>query len=155
MALLGCVACSLAQTRWGLTLARGVTGVGVSACLMAQMTCFRRRFLAVAQMLANSWMVMTGSTGMVASTLPVQWLLPHLGWWGLFGLTGLLMAAAMLLVANNVAPDPPRSMSGDACLSGYGVHGAFAILAISCVMAYAWFVGFDDSIKLSRLRAVT
>ena len=38
---------------------------------------------------------MTGSLGMVASTLPVQWLLPIVGWrvlfWGL---------AALVLVAN-------------------------------------------------------
>ncbi len=50
---------------------------------MAPMTAFRRRFGTVAQMRANSWMLMTGSLGMVASTLPVQWLLPIVGWRGL------------------------------------------------------------------------
>ena len=108
MALLGCVAFSLAQILWGRTLARGVIGVRLSACLMAPMTFFRRRFPAVAQMRATSWMLTTGSIGVVASALPVQWLLPHLGWRGLFGLTAPLIAAAMMLIASNVAPDPPR-----------------------------------------------
>jgi hypothetical protein len=31
-------------------------------------------------MRASSWMLMTGALGMVASTLPVQWLLPITGW---------------------------------------------------------------------------
>lgn len=34
-------------------------------------------------------------------------------------------------------------------------RGAFAILAIGCALAYAWFVGFDDSIWLSRVGAAT
>lgn len=120
MALRGCVACSLAQTLWGLTLARGVIGVGVSACLVAPMTSFRHRFSAVAQMRVNSWMLMPCSMGMVASTLPVHWLLPHLGWRGLFGLTPLLIAAATMLIASNVASDSPRSKTGDASSSGCG-----------------------------------
>ena len=37
---------------------------------------------------------MTGSLGMLASTLPVQWLLPMLGWRGLFWwVAGLLLIA--------------------------------------------------------------
>jgi predicted MFS family arabinose efflux permease len=155
LALLGCVAFSLAQTLFGLTLARGVIGVGVSACLMAPMTSFRRRFSAVAQMRANSWMLMAGSMGMVASTLPVQWLLPHLGWRGLFGLTALLIAAAMMLIASNVAPDPPRSMTGDASLTGFGAvfrHRTFlryapmgfvhygGLIAIQSLWAGPWLV---------------
>ena len=44
------------------------------------MTSFRRTFGPTAQMRANSWMLMTGSLGLIASTLPVQWLLPVFGW---------------------------------------------------------------------------
>jgi MFS family permease len=79
VAVLGCAAFGLAGSFAGLTLARALIGVGVSACLMAPLTLFRHRFSAVAQLRANSWMLMTGSLGMVASTLPVQWLLPMLG----------------------------------------------------------------------------
>jgi predicted MFS family arabinose efflux permease len=50
-------------------------------------------------MRANSWMLMTGSFGMVASTLPVQWLMPLVGWRALFWALAALVLLAMLLIA--------------------------------------------------------
>jgi MFS family permease len=87
VAVAGCLAFSLATSFSALLAARVLCGVGVSACLMAPLTGFRRWFEPTAQLRANSWMLMTGSLGMVASTLPVQWLVPLAGWrplfWGL------------------------------------------------------------------------
>ena len=95
---LGCVAFGLAQSMVQMLLARLVIGVGVAACLMAPLTLFRHRFDALLQMRANSWMLMTGSLGMLMSTLPAQWLLPVLGWRGLFAvLAGLLLVAVTLI----------------------------------------------------------
>jgi predicted MFS family arabinose efflux permease len=112
VAVLGCIAFALARSFVGLTAARALIGVGVSGCLMAPMTLFRRSFAASAQMRANSWMLMTGSLGMVASTLPVQWLLPSLGWRGLFwavaGLLGLSIAVIAWRVPGDAAALPPR-----------------------------------------------
>ena len=66
---------------------------------MAPLTGYRRWRDPVTQMRANAWMLMTGSLGMVASTLPVQWLLPLAGWrplcWGL----AVLIALSMLIMA--------------------------------------------------------
>ncbi|MGP1682295.1 MAG: MFS transporter, partial [Giesbergeria sp.] len=74
---------------------RVLFGAGVSACLMAPLTGYRRWYSAAAQLRANSWMLMTGSLGMVASTLPVQWLLPLVGWRALFwGIAALVLMAA-------------------------------------------------------------
>jgi MFS family permease len=84
VAVIGCAAFAMARSFLALTLARAAIGIGVSACLMAPMTAFRLRFTPHAQMRANSWMLMSGSLGMVASTLPVHWLLPQTGWRGLF-----------------------------------------------------------------------
>ena len=96
VAVLGCLAFSMATSFSGLLAARILCGVGVSACLMAPLTGYRRWFAAATQMRANSWMLMTGSLGMVASTLPVQWLMPIVGWrvlfWGLAALVLLSMA---------------------------------------------------------------
>jgi len=93
LAVAGCVAFSLASGFSGLLAARVLCGVGVSACLMAPLTGFRRWLDPTAQLRANSWMLMTGSFGMLASTLPVQWLMPLVGWrplfWGLAALVGL------------------------------------------------------------------
>jgi predicted MFS family arabinose efflux permease len=113
LAVLGCGAFALAQTLWGLTLARVLIGMGLAACLMAPLTCFRLRFSAAAQLRANSWMLMTGSLGMVASTLPVQWLLPLWGWRGLFWALAGGLVLAMLLIARWAPADPaPASALG-------------------------------------------
>ncbi len=99
IAVFGCGAFALASSFQGLLVGRILSGIGVSACLMAPLTGYRRWFDAAMLMRANSWMLMTGSFGMVASTLPVQWLLPLLGWRALFWLLALLVLASMALIA--------------------------------------------------------
>ena len=98
VAVLGCAAFASATSFTGLLAARVLTGMGVSACLMAPLTGYRRWLQPATQMRANSWMLMTGSLGMVASTLPVQWLMPLLGWRGLFwGLAALVLLSMLVL----------------------------------------------------------
>jgi len=98
IAVLGCLAFSWATDFSGLLLARVMIGIGVSACLMAPLTGYRRWIALEQQQRANSWMLMTGSLGMLASTLPVQWLLPVVGWrWLFVGLAGLLVLAMLLM----------------------------------------------------------
>lgn len=96
VAVAGCVAFALATNFTWLLAARVLTGMGVSACLMAPLTGYRRWLTPLAQMRANSWMLMTGSFGMVAATLPVQWLMPLTGWRGLFWLLGGLILLSMV-----------------------------------------------------------
>ena len=93
-AVLGCAAFALAQNFYSLWIARILTGVGVSGCLMAPLTGNRRWLSPSAQMRANSWLLMTGSLGMLMSTLPVQWLLPMIGWRVMF------MGVAVVLIAS-------------------------------------------------------
>jgi MFS family permease len=98
VAVLGCVAFALAPNFVGLLAARVLCGVGVSACLMAPLTAYRRWFQPETQLRANSWMLMSGSLGMVASTLPVQWLLPQVGWRPIFaGLAALICVSIAVL----------------------------------------------------------
>ncbi|WP_332750155.1 MFS transporter [Hydrogenophaga sp.] len=99
VAVLGCMAFALATSFSGLLAARMLTGMGVSACLMAPLTGFRRWLTPATQLRANSWMLMTGSLGMVAATLPVQWLMPYTGWRGLFWMLAGLIALSMLGIA--------------------------------------------------------
>ena len=99
VAVLGCLAFAKAESFHGLLAARVLCGMGVSACLMAPLTGYRRWFDASTQLRTNSWMLMTGSFGMVAATLPVQWLMPIWGWRALFLLLGVMIAVAMLLIA--------------------------------------------------------
>ena len=109
MAVLGCLAFSVASSFAGLLAARVLVGMGVSACLMAPLTGFRRWFEAPMVLRANSWMLMTGSLGMLASTLPVQWLMPLTGWRPLFWILAAMIVLAMVAIAWlvphwNVAP---------------------------------------------------
>jgi predicted MFS family arabinose efflux permease len=66
---------------------------------MAPLTGYRRWFAAENQMRANSWMLMVGALGMVTSTLPVQWLLPLLGWRPIFVALAVLVVVAMVVIA--------------------------------------------------------
>lgn len=111
LAVLGCGAFALAQSLPGLILARVLIGMGLAAGLMAPLTCFRLRFSQAAQFRSNSWMLMSGSLGMLASTLPVQWLLPLWGWRGLFWVlaAGLVVAMALMLWWVPADPIPPRN----------------------------------------------
>ena len=110
VAAVGCAAFAAAESFVGLAVARALTGIGVSACLMAPLTVFRHGFNPTAQLRANSWMLMTGSLGMVAATLPVQWVLPLLGWRGLFWAVVAWLAVAWvataLLAPRPLAPRP-------------------------------------------------
>lgn len=155
VAVAGCAAFAMARQFAALTLARGLIGVGLSACLMAPLTLFRRSFTPVAQLRANSWMLMSGSLGMVASTLPVQWLLPLLGWRGLFWLIGALLAVSMLAIALLVPPDDAvrradsRSDPGYAAIWRHPTFVRFAplgffhyggMIAIQSLWAGPWLV---------------
>ena len=108
-AVLGCLAFATAAGLRQMLLARLLIGAGVSACLMAPLTCFRHRLSTGAQLRANSWMLMTGSLGMLASTLPVQWLLPLVGWRGLFLGVAALLVVAVALVRRVVPVDGPAA----------------------------------------------
>lgn len=115
LAVVGCAAFARAQGLLSLSLARLLIGMGVAACLMAPLTCFRHLFETATQLRLNSWMLMTGSMGMVASTLPVQMLLPLWGWRGLFVALAAAMLLAILLIAWAVpggAPAPRMTAEG-------------------------------------------
>ncbi|MBC8057823.1 MAG: MFS transporter [Rhizobiales bacterium] len=133
VAVVGSVAFALARDFVSLAAARALIGVGVSACLMAPLTAFRRSFDTVAQLRANSWMLMSGSVGMVASTLPVQWLLPLIGWRGLFWAVAGWMLLSMVAIARFVPADAPAAPRSAATADpGYAAvwrHPTFVRLA--------------------------
>ncbi|WP_332813683.1 MFS transporter [Ramlibacter sp.] len=154
IAVFGCVAFSLAGSFGTLLAARVLCGVGVSACLMAPLTGFRRWLDPGAQLRANSWMLMTGSFGMLASTLPVQWLVPLAGWRPLFWGLAALIALSMLLLAWRLpAWQPPAPAAGgrasyaevwrNPCFQRLAPVGFFSyggMLALQTLWAGPWMV---------------
>lgn len=138
VAVLGCAAFAAAPGFVALTLARALIGVGVSACLMAPMTMFRHAFSATAQMRANAWMLMSGSLGMVASTLPVQWLLPTIGWRGLFWVLSAMFALAAVAIWRWVPADggPSGTRPAAAALDRPGTPWPGRLISLAGLRGY-------------------
>jgi MFS family permease len=126
LAVVGSVAFSVASSFAWLLAARVLIGMGVGACLMAALTGYRRWFDAATLLRANSWMLMTGSLGMLASTLPVQWLMPLTGWRPLFWMLAILILLSMAAIAGVVprwrmtpAPAASPAAAAPGCEFGY------------------------------------
>lgn len=119
LAVLACLAFAWASSFTGLLVARVLMGMGLSACLMAPLTGFRRWYEPAHMLRANSWMLMAGSLGMVTSTLPVQWLLPLIGWRPLFWIMAAVVLLAMALIVRWV-PAWPQSSGAVQAGGGYG-----------------------------------
>jgi predicted MFS family arabinose efflux permease len=150
VAVVGCGAFALAGGLPALVAARVLIGVGVSACLMAPLTCYRRRFSPEAQLRANSWMLMTGSLGMVASTLPVQWLLPWLGWRGLFWALAAALGLAMIALWLAVPRDAAAPLADEASAAGPD-SAAAALPGVGVNMGYAAIVRHPLFVRLAPL----
>lgn len=155
VAIIGCVAFALAPSFAGLLAARVLCGVGVSACLMAPLTAYRRWFKPASQLRANSWMLMTGSLGMVASTLPVQWFVPQYGWRPLFWMLAGGIGLSMLLLAWRLPAWSRPVASHDTATTGYrtiwphayfrrhlpmGIFNYGGLLAVQTLWAGPWLV---------------
>ena len=156
VAVVGCVAFSLAGGFPALLGARVLIGAGVSACLMAPLTGNRRWLDASAQLRANSWMLMTGSLGMVASTLPVQWLMPMLGWRPLFWGLAVALVVAMVWIAVAVpawsAPEGAPAAGANASYAAVWRHPYFrrmtpigffsygGLIAMQTLWAVPWMI---------------
>ena len=97
IAIIGTIAFALAKSFSGLLISRVFIGVGVSACLMGPLTGYRIWFADEYQQRANAWMLMVLSMGFVFSTLPVQILLPIIGWRWIFCLIAILILVIIFL----------------------------------------------------------
>ena len=97
IAIIGTVAFALAQSFSGLLISRILIGVGVSACLMGPLTGYRIWFADEYQQRGNAWMLMVLSMGFVFSTLPVQILLPTMGWRWIFGSVAIVIFLIIIL----------------------------------------------------------
>jgi MFS family permease len=148
VAVIGCLAFARVGDFASLLAARVLCGVGVSACLMAPLTGYRRWFSPAAQMRANSWMLMTGSLGMIAATLPVQWLLPILGWRSIFLCLAALLVGSMALIAWRVPgwPSGPSTLGGSAAPASYAEvwrHPVFRAMAPVGFFCYGGLVAMQ------------
>ena len=93
LAAAGCVVFALATSPAMLWVGRALIGAGVAGALMASLTAYRQWFPAERQTQLAAWMLMSGTVGVLFTTVPVHWALPLLGWRGVFWLAAALLAA--------------------------------------------------------------
>jgi MFS family permease len=98
IALVSTISFAFAKSFTGLLISRFFIGVGVAACLMGPLTGYRVWFEDKYQQRANSWMLMVASFGFVISTLPVQILLPVIGWRSIFLIISILILLSIVLI---------------------------------------------------------
>ncbi|KAA0874446.1 MFS transporter [Nitrincola tapanii] len=98
LAGIGSIAFALGDTRQHLTLARGLIGLGVSACLMASLKGFALWYPPERQSSMTGFIMAAGALGALTASTPMEALLPHLGWRGVFGLIAGLSFALSITV---------------------------------------------------------
>ncbi len=97
-AALGAAIFASSDTLAGLWLGRALIGIGVSACLMAPLKAYRVWYPPERQSQLASWMLVFGTCGALATTVPVAMLLPVIGWRGVFwAMAAMIILAATLL----------------------------------------------------------
>ena len=99
IALIGTISFALAKSFAGLLISRIFIGVGVAACLMGPLTGYRVWFEKKYQQRSNSWMLMVANIGFVTSTLPVQILIPAIGWRSIFIIIAALILISIVLIS--------------------------------------------------------
>jgi predicted MFS family arabinose efflux permease len=91
VAALGALVFSMAQSYWGLWIGRALIGAGVCACLMAAFKGFREWFEPNMQSRLAAWMLVAGTSGVLTTTVPVQWLVAQIGWRPVFVIFAVLL----------------------------------------------------------------
>jgi MFS family permease len=103
----GFALCALAEGPLILGLGRFVTGVGISAGLMAMLKANAQWFPKTRVAALTGSGVFVGALGGMMATLPLQSLLPLLGWRGGFALLALLACAVAAWIWFSLADAPP------------------------------------------------
>ena len=93
-AAIGAAIFASSTTITSLWIGRALIGVGVSACLMAPYKAYRSWYSPNRQSQLASGMLVFGTAGALATTVPVAELMPLIGWRGVFWLMSALIIIA-------------------------------------------------------------
>jgi hypothetical protein len=103
-----------AQETAALWAGRALIGVGVSGALMSALKGYRFWYPPEHQGRLAAWMLVVGTGGAMAVTVPVEMALPLLGWRGLF----IVAAVALVVVSAGIALGLPRDEERSLAPSG-------------------------------------
>lgn len=133
IAALGCLAFSFGESLPELTLARGLIGLGVSACLMGSFKAFSLWFPAERQASLNAAVMAAGSLGALSATVPLGWALPMLGWRGIF----VTLFVLAVLAAAGILSTPEKPAVGSPQRFGEQIVGVVEIMMSHAFWRYA------------------
>src|SRR5690606_9674389 len=148
VAALGCAIFAMADSFAMLWIGRALIGAGVAGALMAAVRVYRFWFRPQLQQSLMAWMLVAGSLGALAATVPVRLALPLVGWRGVFmGAAVLLVVAAIGILRLLPADEPtvPRRPGEESIWRGYLVvfgepslwrFGVIALFAQSAFIAF-------------------
>ena len=109
VAALGAGLTAIGETLWVQSFGRILIGIGVSACLMAAYSYFRRCFPAEKQPRLVMYMLISGTSGALMASQPALALAEWIGWRHVFSLTSLLFllcAIAIFLFTGDLDRQP-------------------------------------------------
>ncbi|MBE0507057.1 MAG: MFS transporter [Marinospirillum sp.] len=109
IAAVGAVIFALAQNATQLWIGRGLIGLGVSACLMSAFRAYAALVPVERLAMINGLQLACGGLGALTATAPAEWLLPLIGWRGLF----LSLAVLTLLIALLIRLRIPAILSAE------------------------------------------
>jgi len=111
VAATGCALFATGSSLTQLAFARGLIGLGVSACLMASFKAFGEWFGVERQASLNAAIMAAGGLGALSASTPLSWAIPTLGWRGAFVVLSIAAVAVSVVIMRT--PDKPRHASGD------------------------------------------
>jgi predicted MFS family arabinose efflux permease len=111
IAALGCALFALGETLPQLAVARGLIGLGVSACLMASFKAFGQWFGVERQASLNAAIMAAGGLGALTASTPLSWAIPVYGWRFVFFLLASVGLAVAILIWRR--PEKPGAAAGE------------------------------------------
>ena len=130
------------STLAGLWLGRALIGAGVSSCLMAPLKAYRLWYAPERQGQLSSWMLVAGTSGALAATIPVTSAMPLIGWRGVFWIMAgliLLASAAIFLLLKKVEAEVATQADANATARRQTVHAPAASGGYSHIFGNPYF----------------
>lgn len=137
IAAAGCALFASGHTFSQLFIGRALIGLGVSACLMAAFTSYRQWYAPELLSRLAAWMLVVGTSGALAASVPVRWLADAQGWRMVFWISCAAFASVALAMWG-LFPKQTVTLSTPGALS-VGYRAIFRRQAIRATAPIAFF----------------
>lgn len=152
IAATGCAVFAAATDFTTLWIGRALIGAGVAGALMSALKGYRFWYAPRRQSQLTAWMLVAGTAGALSVTVPVQRLLPLIGWRGVFWTAAVLLLLASAAIATLVPRDEEcasaTASANDATkIAGYAEvfrNAYFWRFAVASVLAHSTFIALQS-----------